>query len=207
MVPEGGTAMAAGLCAAWVLHVHRRARRDATLVGKLEARTTGAAVPATGDRVLAAALALLGERDREALLLIAWEGLSVSEAAVVVGCSRAAFAVRLHRARRIVRGPRPRGDWIVGGGEMNDVMERLRAANPEVCLRTASAQCLGVRSFGRPLTAAPTSGRGGERRSGRSSQLPQRCWRWRSSPVLSWCCRIGDPRQSATWRSLPVSND
>ena len=37
---------------------------------------------------------------REALLLIAWEGLSVSEAAVVVGCSRGAFAVRLHRARR-----------------------------------------------------------------------------------------------------------
>ena len=57
-------------------------------------------MPATGDPVLAAALASLGERDREALLLIAWEELSVSEAAVAVGCSRGAFAVRLHRARR-----------------------------------------------------------------------------------------------------------
>jgi RNA polymerase sigma-70 factor (ECF subfamily) len=83
-----------------VLHVQRRARRDAALVGQLEARATGAAVAASGDRVLAAALASLGERDREALLLIAWEGLSVSEAAVAVGCSRGAFAVRLHRARR-----------------------------------------------------------------------------------------------------------
>ena len=83
-----------------VLHVHRRARRDAALVGQLEAQATGAAVPATGDRVLAAALASLGARDREALLLIAWEGLSASEAAVAVGCSRGAFAVRLHRARR-----------------------------------------------------------------------------------------------------------
>jgi RNA polymerase sigma-70 factor, ECF subfamily len=83
-----------------VLHVHRRARRDAALVGKLKALATGAAVPATSDPVLAEALASLGERDREALLLIAWEGLSVSEAAVALGCSRGALAVRLHRARR-----------------------------------------------------------------------------------------------------------
>lgn len=83
-----------------VLHVHRRTRRDAALVGKLEAVATGAAVPATADPVLAEALASLGERDREAVLLIAWEGLSVSEAAAALGCSRGAFAVRLHRARR-----------------------------------------------------------------------------------------------------------
>lgn len=83
-----------------VLHVHRRARRDAALVGQLESIGAGAAVTATGDQVLTTALASLGERDREALLLIAWEGLSVSEAAVVVGCSRGAFSVRLHRARR-----------------------------------------------------------------------------------------------------------
>jgi RNA polymerase sigma factor (sigma-70 family) len=83
-----------------VLHVHRQARRDAALVVQLEALTTGVAVPATSDPVLAEALASVGERDREALLLIAWEGLSVSEAAVALGCSRGAFAVRLHRARQ-----------------------------------------------------------------------------------------------------------
>jgi DNA-directed RNA polymerase specialized sigma24 family protein len=37
---------------------------------------------------------------REAILLIAWEGLEPTAAARVVGCSAAAFRVRLHRARR-----------------------------------------------------------------------------------------------------------
>ena len=40
-----------------------------------------------------------GERDREALLLVAWDGLSNSDAAKVLGCTTAGFAVRLHRAR------------------------------------------------------------------------------------------------------------
>jgi RNA polymerase sigma-70 factor (ECF subfamily) len=47
-----------------------------------------------------AALATLGERDREVLLLHAWDGLDNAEAATVLGCSANAFAVRLHRARR-----------------------------------------------------------------------------------------------------------
>jgi len=54
----------------------------------------------TSDGALASALATLGERDREVLLLTAWEGLAPGEAATVLGCSRNAFAVRLHRARR-----------------------------------------------------------------------------------------------------------
>jgi RNA polymerase sigma-70 factor (ECF subfamily) len=45
-------------------------------------------------------LALLPERDREALLLVTWEDLPVRMAARAAGCSPAAFAVRLHRARR-----------------------------------------------------------------------------------------------------------
>jgi RNA polymerase sigma factor (sigma-70 family) len=47
-----------------------------------------------------AAVAGLPERDREALLLVAWEGLDHTQAAAAAGCSRPAFAVRLHRARR-----------------------------------------------------------------------------------------------------------
>jgi RNA polymerase sigma factor (sigma-70 family) len=46
------------------------------------------------------ALAHLAEPDQEILRLVGWEELSVAEAAHVLGCSRAAAAVRLHRARR-----------------------------------------------------------------------------------------------------------
>lgn len=45
-------------------------------------------------------LAALSEDDREALLLVAWEGLSQEQAAAVLGLTRNAFYVRLHRARR-----------------------------------------------------------------------------------------------------------
>ncbi|MGS2618430.1 RNA polymerase sigma factor [Micromonospora sp. LZ34] len=47
-----------------------------------------------------AALARLGESDRELLTLVAWQGLSNPAAARVVGCSVATFFVRLHRARK-----------------------------------------------------------------------------------------------------------
>jgi RNA polymerase sigma-70 factor (ECF subfamily) len=46
------------------------------------------------------ALARLPEDDREILILVAWQGLSPRDAARVVGCSAAAFRVRLHRARK-----------------------------------------------------------------------------------------------------------
>lgn len=46
------------------------------------------------------ALAGLSEGDRELLLLVAWEGLTAEEASRVLGISRNAFAVRLHRSRQ-----------------------------------------------------------------------------------------------------------
>ncbi len=46
------------------------------------------------------ALLGLGEREREAVLLVAWEELSPREAAVAAGCSGVAFRARLYRARR-----------------------------------------------------------------------------------------------------------
>ena len=49
---------------------------------------------------LVAALSQLPGRDREVLRLIGWEHLGLGQAAAVMGCSRAALAVRLHRARR-----------------------------------------------------------------------------------------------------------
>jgi RNA polymerase sigma-70 factor (ECF subfamily) len=47
-----------------------------------------------------AAFAELGERDREVLRLVAWDGLTTADAAAVLEVSRLTFAVRLHRARR-----------------------------------------------------------------------------------------------------------
>jgi RNA polymerase sigma-70 factor, ECF subfamily len=97
---------------AWLLGVARKViagqfrsqtRRDA-----LAARLGGTAREHTHDLAAAltdrdealAAFATLGERDREVLRLVAWDGLDAAEAAEVLGITRLAFAVRLHRARR-----------------------------------------------------------------------------------------------------------
>lgn len=48
-------------------------------------------------------LAGLAEPDQEVLLLAGWYELSGAQAAQVLGCSRATYAVRLHRARRRLR--------------------------------------------------------------------------------------------------------
>jgi RNA polymerase sigma factor (sigma-70 family) len=52
------------------------------------------------DMGLREALAALSARDQETLRLVAWEGLDLTAAAAVVGCSPKTFAVRLHRARQ-----------------------------------------------------------------------------------------------------------
>jgi RNA polymerase sigma-70 factor (ECF subfamily) len=46
------------------------------------------------------AWAALSVADQEVLALIAWEDLTVADAARVLGCSAPVFSVRLHRARR-----------------------------------------------------------------------------------------------------------
>ncbi|MFM9555775.1 MULTISPECIES: RNA polymerase sigma factor [Streptomyces] len=48
------------------------------------------------------ALGRLPEHEQEVLLLVAWDGLSVRDAARVMGCSSGAFRVRMHRARRLL---------------------------------------------------------------------------------------------------------
>ena len=83
---------------------HRRARtRERFAEAPLPASATSAPDPATSvaeRAALAAALARLSADDRETLALIAWDGLGPKEAAVVMGCTAATFAVRAHRARR-----------------------------------------------------------------------------------------------------------
>jgi RNA polymerase sigma factor (sigma-70 family) len=46
------------------------------------------------------AFAGLSEQDREALRLVAWEGLTLADGARVAGTTRLAFAMRVSRARR-----------------------------------------------------------------------------------------------------------
>ena len=83
-----------------VLRHHYRAgqRRDALSARLAEALAVlGSAADDRG--WLADALPRLSESDRDVVTLTAWEGLSHAEAGEVLGCSAAAVAVRLHRAR------------------------------------------------------------------------------------------------------------
>jgi RNA polymerase sigma factor (sigma-70 family) len=91
----------------WLLAVARRAHANALRAGRRrvalteragqELRAAGDAVP---DPVLHDALQCLPERDREVLILIAWEGLDHAAVARVMGCTTTNVAVRAHRARR-----------------------------------------------------------------------------------------------------------
>jgi RNA polymerase sigma-70 factor (ECF subfamily) len=95
----------------WLFGVARRVlanqRRAAGRRVALAARVAGerASEPhrSEAESAVAAALHRLGERDREVLMLVAWEGLAPDELASALGCSRAAAKVRLHRAKRRLR--------------------------------------------------------------------------------------------------------
>ena len=93
----------------WLLGVARhvlanqarsRRRRDALARVLVDTARRHADAPDAVDHEVLHALAALGEQDREALLLIGWDGLAPAEAAQVLGCSGAAFRARLMRARR-----------------------------------------------------------------------------------------------------------
>lgn len=96
----------------WLLAIARRVlanrargrRRDAALLAKLSqfASSIGPSDSASdillGDELHEALMNLPG-KDREALLLVAWEGLTHAQAAQVLGLSRKGFTARIGRAR------------------------------------------------------------------------------------------------------------
>src|ERR671922_1875303 len=90
----------------WLYAVARK-----TLANEQRRRRRGVAVPPEaayapeppGDPVLAAAFAELSDGDREVLRLVAWEGLALGDAAVVLGCSAVACRVRFFRAKARLR--------------------------------------------------------------------------------------------------------
>lgn len=96
----------------WLLGIARRVlanhargqSRRVRLHDRLATERTALTAPAHADERqsarLSAALARLSERDRELLLLMAWEGLEPRQAAEVLGVRPNTLAVRFHRARR-----------------------------------------------------------------------------------------------------------
>jgi RNA polymerase sigma-70 factor, ECF subfamily len=81
----------------------RGARREARLLARFRgsaAAAPGSVEPAPSDSRIAEALAQLPERDRELLRLVAWDGLTVAEAAVVLDITTAGAESRLRRARQ-----------------------------------------------------------------------------------------------------------
>ena len=63
--------------------------------------------PPRGLEGVAAAFRGLADSDREILTLAGWEGLDPGQIAIVLGCSRNAARIRLHRARRRFAGALP----------------------------------------------------------------------------------------------------
>ncbi|MGB3674706.1 MAG: sigma-70 family RNA polymerase sigma factor [Candidatus Nanopelagicales bacterium] len=57
-------------------------------------------VGAETERMVWGSLRSLSDSDRELLLLVAWDGLTLRQAAAAIGCSYATTKVRLHRARK-----------------------------------------------------------------------------------------------------------
>ncbi|MBU2668925.1 RNA polymerase sigma factor [Actinoplanes bogorensis] len=91
-----------------IANMRRSGLRQERLAGQLElvaAPAEPADVLATERADVLDRLAALTAREREALLLVAWDGLTAAQAAKVAGCSLPAFHVRLFRARKRLTEP------------------------------------------------------------------------------------------------------
>jgi RNA polymerase sigma-70 factor (ECF subfamily) len=83
-----------------VLANQRRARRRQERLGERLSVVPPADPNERFDIGVYDALRSLPPRDREVLVLAAWDELHAAEAAQVLGCSTTAYRLRLHRARR-----------------------------------------------------------------------------------------------------------
>ena len=96
-----------------VLANHRRGERRRTVLNdRLRAQLAAGYQPPEcfGELAdIAAAFRSLPEPDRELLALVGWEGLDHGQVAAVLGCSRNAVRIRLHRARRRLAAELDRG--------------------------------------------------------------------------------------------------
>ncbi len=107
IIPEDPAPWLFGVARKVVANHRRSLRRRAALRTRMEGDVFRRPhlAPDPADQVEAriavrSALRRLSERDREALMLVAWDGLDPASAAAAMGYTPSAFAVRLHRARR-----------------------------------------------------------------------------------------------------------
>lgn len=98
-VPRSPRGWLLGIARLTLANQRRSVRRREALIARVSWERSAEGTSADPRPVLDA-LGRLSELDQEALLLSAWDGLSSNEAAQVVGCTPAAFRLRLHRARR-----------------------------------------------------------------------------------------------------------
>jgi RNA polymerase sigma factor (sigma-70 family) len=104
-MPEEAFPWLLGVARRVVANERRSQRSRSALVEKLanlspgEGTLAAAGLPGMSAEILGAMQAL-GEWEREALLLVHWEGFANREAAVVMGCPPPLFSLRVHRARR-----------------------------------------------------------------------------------------------------------
>jgi RNA polymerase sigma-70 factor (ECF subfamily) len=102
-VPEDALPWLLGVARRVLANQRRGDARRAALIDRLSSMASRSrGVEPVGDVFgsLRDAIATLSAPEREALLLVAWEGLEPQRAARVVGCTPSAFRARLYRARR-----------------------------------------------------------------------------------------------------------
>ncbi len=104
-IPEDALPWLLGVARRVLANTRRGAERRSSLVSRMRLETRSSLQSDPAEEVAAksavlAALRRLSPAEHEALTLVAWEGLDIARAARVAGCTKAAFSVRLHRARR-----------------------------------------------------------------------------------------------------------
>ena len=102
-VPEDPLPWLVGVARRVMANRWRGVTRNAALHDRMmleRPRLAPSALMTPDPREVLLALSAMREKDREALLLVAWEGLKPAQAARVLGVSPNTFSARLSRARR-----------------------------------------------------------------------------------------------------------